>query len=230
MSWGFGLEASGEDVYKASSWPQNWWHASHLTSNRTGTMQQTHTPHLQNTHNEHMKSASSPTAGERGRDLFSAYTHTVTHNTHTHTHRPKASSKPPLWSPFRVYGYYSDQLAERPIGAASLKAWSRSHFHLLTPLTDASIQIKQRGNTGGLTISPAEGGAGSLAQGPGLGSGPIRDHIQPLVYHEEGEGGGVTEMSPNHHCVSRISIKQGDYYLVHKSQKRTISGFKFKNT
>lgn len=67
----------------------------------------------------------------------------------THTHRPKPSSKASLWSLFRVYRYYSDQLAgrsslERPIWAASLKAWSRSHFHLLTPLTDASIQIKQR--------------------------------------------------------------------------------------
>lgn len=66
-----------------------------------------------------------------------------------HSHRPKPSSKASLWSLFRVYRYYSDQLAgrsslERPIWAASLKAWSRSHFHLLTPLTDASIQIKQR--------------------------------------------------------------------------------------
>lgn len=66
-----------------------------------------------------------------------------------HTHRPKPSSKASLGSLFRVYRYYSDQLAgrsslERPIWAASLKAWSRSHFHLLTPLTDASIQIKQR--------------------------------------------------------------------------------------
>ena len=67
----------------------------------------------------------------------------------THTHRPKPSSKASLRSLFRVHRYYSDQLAgrsskEHPIWAASLKAWCRSHFHLLTPLTHASIQIKQR--------------------------------------------------------------------------------------